>query len=317
MKNSPDIQARSEDAIHQWLDPHFTLLRHLTVRLYGSAKGGKGAKGGVFQGSGVVLGVNGDQVFVLTAKHNLHTAGQPGNVRADQLVNNFKANVKAYVTPAGGAQEVSGAIDDVTFPVGTVANTGYDVALLRVRSADCAGAVRDLAPPNSARAPFTPAGWRQNGSGRIVEWRALDVARGVLMNGTPYRGDHRADQENHLLLQFGYGKIGAGADDAFRFGYRALKAADLGNPAYMDASHDGAVDVFVFDATSQTTTTYEGDSGGPIFAIPPDGASSFLLAVTLGANVYADRTDNNPQSKTVNNANTLVTTDKIALNAVG
>jgi hypothetical protein len=69
--------------------------------------------------------------------------------------------------------------------------------------------------------------------------------------------------------------------------------------------------VFVFGTTEASSTTARGDSGGPVFALVPTGVRSFLVGLTLGANFYGNRTDNDPNSPVDNNAFSVISSDRV------
>jgi hypothetical protein len=287
---------------------HYSLLRHLTVRLH-SPSLGRGAADASFTATGVIVRVDGDRTYVITAKHNLHVAGRPARVPDEQLRANFAEKVRVEFTPPDG-NPLWGRIDDVDLPDGNVANRGYDVAVARVSDAAFARAVRGFADPAAGPGRFASEEWKRGGSS-ILELRDARTARSVLLNGKPYPNAPRIDDEgDHVILQFGHGRATAG-QTPFVFDYRAFPVSGLKNPRFIDETHDHYQAVFTFDTTGDRTTTHEGDSGGPTFALTPDGGTSFLVGATLGENYYGDRTDNDPASPTDNNAFTVLSSDRV------
>ena len=112
----------------------------------------------------------------------------------------------------------------------------------------------------------------------------------------------------YALLQYGYGLTTPGG--IYGFAHRILLTNTLRNPTYLAVTDEGYQDVFVFDATDQNTGL-QGDSGGPVYALTPDGTQSFLVGLHLGANYYPDRTDDDPASPTTNNAITVLSTERV------
>jgi hypothetical protein len=298
-----------QGATDQWvgdMDPsHVALLRLLTVELNGVLEQ---TRGETFIGTGVIVRLDGDRIYVLTAKHNLHVAGSTARIAEARLADYFRTCVRVRFTPPEGAV-VSGTIDLIDLPDGVTADRGYDVAVLRVTDRAFAGAVRALAPPGGVTAMFSAStDWTQAGQ-TILEVRSRDDARRVLTNGRPFGRLEDPGAENHVLLQFGHGHVSRSG--AYGFARRALRINQLANPTFLDTTHEGYQDVFVFDTTEASSTTAKGDSGGPVFALVPTGVRSFLVGLTLGANFYGNRTDNNPNSPVDNNAFTVVSSDRV------
>lgn len=306
MQNSVNTLRRSGFWVGELLSPQFALLRHLTVRLAGTVHAGN-----LFNGTGVIARINGNQTFVVTAKHNLHVAGEPAKLGNDKVVANFVDKVKVqFTSTADPAKPVvtAAAIAAVTLPDNNTANQGYDVAVLRVDDAKLANAVRAAIPNTSPMHQFTAQDWR-NGGPSILTLRPRNEARSVLMNGRPFQGQNNTDDAEWVLLQFGFGLLSRTSGEN-PLSFRVLRIKDLKNGTYIERSADPHEDVFTFDTTDAETTTWKGDSGGPAFAFSPAGTDCFLVGTTLGANIYRDRVDNDENSATTNNAFTVVSTDR-------
>jgi hypothetical protein len=305
MWSSAEIQQATERWVADMDPAHFALLRHLTVQLRGVLARTRGES---FTGTGVIVRLDGDRTYVLTAKHNLHVAGSSARIAEAQLAEYFRSCVNVVFTPPAGAV-VSGTIDLIDLPDGITADRGYDVALLRVTDRAFAAAVRALAPPGGVTTMFSASpDWAKAGQ-TILEIRSRVDARRVVTNGRPFDRLEDPDAENHVLLQFGCGLVARAG--TYGFDWRALRINQLGHPAFLDATHEGYQDVFVFDATEAGTTTAMGDSGGPVFALAPTGVRSFLVGLTLGANFYGNRTDNDKNGPVANNAFTVLSSDRV------
>jgi hypothetical protein len=306
MYNSPRAIELTEDWIHRKLPAdHFALLRHLTVRLHAPAMG-TGKASNAFTGTGVIVRLDGDRTYVVTAKHNLHVAGRGALVPIERYRETFVEKVRVEFTPPAG-DAVWGRIDQVDLADDDIANQGYDVAVARVGDPAFARAVRVFADPATGPGAFTSDEWKAGGRS-ILQLQDARTARSVLLDGKAFAGPRIDVEGDHRILQFGHGRAAPG-ETPFAFAYRAFPVAGLKNPRYIDQTRDHYQAVFVFDTTSQISTTYEGDSGGPTFAIDKDGASSFLVGATLGANYYADRIDDDPASPIANNASTVLTSE--------
>jgi hypothetical protein len=286
---------------------HLALLRHLTVRLHASALG-KGDASVAFTGTGAIVRLEGSRSYVITAKHNLHVAGAGAKVPVEQYLATFQEKVRVELTTREGAV-VWGSIDDIDLADDNIANQGYDVAVLRVDDAAFATAVRGIASPGGAVSPFAAEDWR-NGGSTIFELSDAWTARSVLLNGQKL-GTYPAVPTNagYVLLQFGYGR--ATKTGVFGFGRRAFPVGGLKGQAFIERTHDQFQSVFVFSTDEARTTTWEGDSGGPTFAVHKNGQSSFLVGATLGANYYEGRTDDDAASPIDNNAFTVLSSDRV------
>lgn len=330
MKLSQDLTTETNDWIKEEMaSEHISLLEHLTVKLTGTV--GTGRNAGAFTGTGVIARVDNVNTYVLTAKHNLHLACKHSGRGQGGFIDYFKEKIRVEFTKHDDTP-VSGRITDITFPDATVADFKYDVALLKVGGVGgtvggnavvtgqvFANAVRTLvSPARSILSMYTSGAWqrdtgglweRQNVDARppLLEFFSADDAKLVLGNG---RQHHHVDdtKQNFLVLQLGRGKVTTGG--LYGFSRRLLKVAQLGHPAYLAKTHEGYEDVFVFDATDEDTAL-SGDSGGPVFAIDPSGTHSWLLGLHLGANFYKNKTDNDDDSATENNAFTVVTTERL------
>ncbi len=305
MYSSKEFEASSEQWIEETLNPHFGLLKHLTVRLHGPSAT-RGRQSGNFTGTGVIVRVEDDVTHVLTAKHNLYVAGKPQGAY-DEQVAHFTSKIKVEFTALDGTAR-DAAIGQVDLPDGNTTNSGYDVAVLRVRDAALAGAVRDLAGPDTSRRPFTSADWQGNGPS-ILELPDRERARQVLASGKLYRGPVQDQYVNHGLLQFGHGRT-TPKGDQYALRHRALRIDKLTQAGYIDRTKDGSEDAFVFHTTDQDTSTAEGDSGGPVYAIHPSGTPSFLIGLTMGANFYVDHVARD-DAPTDNNAFAVVSSDRV------
>jgi hypothetical protein len=317
MKFSQAQQATSDALINaEMYTGHLDLLRGSVVELTGTIRDNQ-----VFTGTGVVCRVDSDKAFILTATHNLHIASA-GNRNTGEYVSYFKEKVVAklpvrpgFDAPVAG---LNAKIEDVSFPMGTVASPGYDVALLTVtrqRSRGFHAVATDLITPGGPEVRFLYAStaWRnhrQNGDPQkpFLDLPALADAKCILRNGADPHSDYvDADLAGWLLLQFGCGK---GDTDHNARTQRGMKVAGLRNKCFIADTHEHFVDVFTFD-TDDTNTSRQGDSGGPIFAVSPDGTRSYLIGVNLGANFYADKSDDSDATK--NNAFSVISSDKVTL----
>lgn len=286
---------------------HFNLLKNLTVRLYGSAAGSG------FDGSGVVARVDGNNTYVLTAKHNLQIFGRTGKQEPADFVRYFKERITAQFA------NVSVALTKATITVldGNVENNGYDVAVVQINDRGIAEAVRALAADGSEAYKFVPDEWKKERKS-IVKLANLQNTRIVLANGLPPSQAYDKPKKRidtaagWILLHFGYGMITKPGKfgGQYKFSYRALPIAELAFADYIERTHDGYDEVFVFPASNDDTGN-KGDSGGPVFAVNPAGDRSFLVGLYHGANLYPDRTDDNEDSPTTNNAVCLVTTERL------
>ena len=289
------------------IDPdHFSLLELMSVKLTG------GVAYGTFVGSGVVFraDVAAGQIYVVTAKHNLHVAARDAQLGNGGVKAYFKLKIRVMLPRIESIKTTEYAIAEIAFHDGTPDDHHYDVCTLRVDSRPLTNVVAGLLN-EGLRGEFASsksrAGlWGDGQDKQIFDVLSTATAKKVL-------GD-QAGYKDYKLLQFGYGKIEAGAMGSKAFRRRAVSPKPIRNvaqqPAFMDATHEGYEDVFVFPAADDNTGA-EGDSGGPVFAIDPTGTRSLLVGVHLGANFYTDRTDNNPNSATVNNAFTVLSADRL------
>ncbi|EYF05034.1 hypothetical protein [Chondromyces apiculatus] len=301
------VEKATQDLIED-LDPdHYGLCEAMAVKLEG------GVASGSFTGSGVVFRIDlaAGRTYVLTAKHNLHIAAKRANLGSSGLSAYFRTKVRVKV-PGISSQEY--AIAGITLCDGSDADFRYDVCLVQVDSMPLARAVNDFLRVGF-RGEFASAKARSGGLGGDPQdkqiWDVLtnDAAQRVLGNKYGYK--------DYTLLQFGFGKIEAGDMASYGFRKRAISLKPEGNVArvvreYIPRTHEGYQDVFVFPGTD-TSTGAPGDSGGPVFALDATRTKSFLLGLHLGANFYANRTDNNPSSTTVNNAFTVLSSDRLGV----
>ena len=96
------------------------------------------------------------------------------------------------------------------------------------------------------------------------------------------------------FVQLGYGKT---KKDSMDEGSLQLKTA--GVKGFLNTEHGGLKNLILLDA-DDTWTTWEGDWGGPLFAI--EKGKIALLGVTTGSNYYTNKTDDDDDSTIENNA---------------
>lgn len=243
---------------------HFNLLKKLTVRLHGSA-----AKDS-FTGSGVVARVDGDNTYILTAKHNLQIFGNSGKKAPAEFVSFFLERITAELDE----QRINVPLKakaTITVLDGQVADHGYDVALIQIADRQTATAVRALVADGTEAYAYTSDDWKK-GQKTIVKLASLQNSRMVLGNGTlPVQSWEKPLKPNpaaaHFILwHFGYGMVTKpGAyGGRYAFAYRALPI-DESPTTYIERTHEGYDEIFVVPATDEDTGL-NGDSGGPVFA---------------------------------------------------
>lgn len=300
------------DFLVKELDPdHFGLCEAMVVKLEG------GVAAGAFTGSGVVFRIDltAGQTYILTAKHNLHIAAKRAALDRGGLEGYFRTKVGVVVEGTEGTSRKKYPIAAISFPDGSDADYRYDVCLLRIDSAELTREVnRILGVGFRGEFASTKARsglWRDLRDKQIWDVLTNDVARRVLTNAFGYRG--------YTLLQFGYGKNGPSAMASHVFAKRTISIEPPRGSArvvhsYLPVTHEKYQDVFVFPGSDENTGA-PGDSGGPVFALDPTLTKAFLIGLHLGANFYADKTDNNPNSATVNNAFTVLSSDRLGVDA--
>ncbi|MFO0592701.1 MAG: hypothetical protein U0441_34475 [Polyangiaceae bacterium] len=283
---------------------HYALCEALSVKLTG------GVRGGLFTGSGVVfkLDETSHKTYVVTAKHNLHIAGKGTGNEGDDLVDYFKSQISVKVEAVANTH----AISDVVFPDGKAADFNYDVCILEVTSQTLAQGVSQALSKGLRNEFVSSKGrsgslWTDRSNRQLWDFLSRDTAKNVLTGANGFKGYH--------LLQIGNGKTSSGSMASDGFKKRGISIAAPRNQAlsgceWIDKTKEGYEDVFIFPSTN-TFTSAPGDSGGPVFAFDSTRTRSFLVGVNLGANFYKNKVDNNPNSATVNNAFTVLTTDNI------
>lgn len=307
MRLSQQVVQSSQAYIDDMDTAHSGLLRGLTVRLHGMVGPGNRSS---FTGSGFILRVDSPNVYVITAKHNLHVAATGMNKRGAALRDYFMQKIQVEFIRING-QAVQGAITAILFPDNTADDEHYDVAILRVQDMAYAQHVATfMAPSRSIMCLFAAPGWQKKQDGWIVEVFSKADAQEVLANGvSPYHleGVEYPDaRKNYSLVQFGWG-LDNQRNHTFR--ERVLPIASMTNRTYLPTTHEGYEDVFTFD-TDGDNTTQPGDSGGPIFALDATGTHSWLIGVALGANYYSNKSDNTNSIK--NNAFNVISTNRIS-----
>ncbi|PRQ08065.1 hypothetical protein [Enhygromyxa salina] len=287
--------------IDEELDPaHIRLLRMMTVKLTG------GVQGGVFTGSGVVFLTKGPDVYILTAKHNLHVAGKGTGKSGEALEKYFKQKISVELRKhAGGV--CTATIASIRYPDETVEDQHYDVCLLKCSDLSFATQVNAHVDRSKGISwLFTSPSWQRqalDGGRPLFETFEEDDAQEMLANGWGF-----SPRKNYKLLQFGYGKIADSAMAGYEFRERMVDVAAVNATSnYIATTDEGYEQVFSFPSTP-TDTALEGDSGGPIFAIDSTGTRSFLVGVHLGANYYSDQTND---GATENNSFTVLTRERL------
>lgn len=311
MRLSQAVHTTSEQVFDRQLYAgYLQLLEHSVVKLHGNVGADNHTQ---FVGSGVVMRIDSDTTWILTAKHNLEIAG--AGISSATWVTRFCERVRARITKRD-TTTVDGTITEIIFPNGTATNNLYDVAILKMGGAHrltFANAARDLLTPGPSTAwMYASMDWRNQRSKGDPQKPIFDLlssleARTLLDNGRPPYPPRDINDElaNHYLLQFGHGK---GDDDNHVFRRRALRISALASRTYLSETSDGFLNVFTF-ATDNNNTAREGDSGGPIFAFREDLAKATLIGLHLGGNFYAD--EHEEEATIRNNAFTIVDSDSL------
>ncbi|MEV6521599.1 hypothetical protein AB0M43_06670 [Longispora sp. NPDC051575] len=273
----------------------YEFLRGLAVEFHGTAAGHHGS----FTASGVVVRATATDAYIVTARHNLTlaAAGEPVDP-----VTHYTTRIRARLYDVHDALAVDSPIVEVYQPDGPP-HHGLDVAVMRVSDRAFVQRARGLVAPGTTGHAFKPDTF--DTEGWLIPLADDYTARAVLANGRTFPGVPAvAMYQNHTLVQMGYGVHTA---NLYAFRYRVLAAQQLVAPTLIDTTHEGWTSVFTFD-TTDTNSGAPGDSGGPVFAVPPANSQNelALVAVHSGANYFAGRTDNDPASPTVNNAFTWV-----------
>lgn len=301
------------DAAAEWATANpqlFAFLRGITVRFFGANAGG-GRLAATFTASGVVVRVTGTHADILTAKHNLT---MPVDKTDADPITHFCGNIRAYLYNVAGQEILNSAITSVHIPANAaVADGGYDAVIVRVTDPAFRQHIQGLVAPGTPGEVFrsvapTAQGW-------IVKPTTEEQARSVLTNGHPYRGVDTPDYEGFELVQLGYGKV---QGDQYGFAHRVMPVAGLGQPQFMDRSHEGWQQLFTFAATD-TNTGASGDSGGPVFAVSPAKSGPLqqaapgqaqiplrravaVVAIHSGGDYFTGPDDRPENAPTVNNA---------------
>jgi hypothetical protein len=261
----------------------YTRLVGLPVRLHSTD--------GLFTGSGVLSSIEGRKTRIYTATHNMQIATRRKNDPIDDaMATAFKNNVQVWPSTHWIAQwdklflgrKKEGVISEVEYDDSAAQSaTGNDLCRITVDDPLFAKNVRTILSacsyPEREHKSFLP---------RLERWQVRDLMLG------------RQTMYGFQSIQAGFGRIsknplaGIGTLQHRLVTYQGADLID---------TNEGHTNVVLLNA-SDTDSTWEGDSGGPLFALHVLQKKLYLVGVALGSNYYANRTEDNEDAAITNNA---------------
>jgi hypothetical protein len=249
---------------------------------------------GAFNASGVIAGVYGKKTWIYTATHNLRVHAARDEAVDDLMKTSFKNNVRVWPSTfwnakwdkrfLGRTKEAS--IKTIEHDASAAdSETGNDVCKLTIEDGNFAKNVREMLKDCAILEKDFRTALPVLGAGQLSK----------LLRNT-------GDMYGYTLVQVGFGKISKAA--LAQVGDLQFRVATVQHNARIDTD-DGYTNVVLLNA-SDTASTWEGDSGGPLFAVSSVASRLYLVGVNLGSNFYADRTVDDANAPVTNNAVTHI-----------
>ncbi len=306
VENDPNHTNPFPDAIRK-------RILNSTVRIYGTAKGG----GATFSGSGVIFLVDSTTAYILTAAHNLLVwAGltDPPDKWSDYTSSFARAMTIAYgnqdmtfdKAPTGSAAGNKNSVDSPPDQAGACAARTpclYDLLLIKSTDANLRSYTKqyvfgdesfdDINSQVSGEASkvinhqgsllylgnhyhYVQLGYGKTQDARDIEWIDDDKIKQKEIKGYCQYGTNMHTNRLHYRLTTPSFSVTQSLYN---------QTADVDDPPAYSEYTDA-----IWLLGRKSSTTAEGDSGGPLYAVSKDMKTVYLLGVTTGADMKAAQT---------------------------